>query len=75
MDSEPDRKEEPMIKPCPFKDDRCDIWLDYTIMEDELSQCNELLHSNWIEIIGLYDRIDALEKYILSIGGEIPDTY
>ena len=61
-----------MIKQCPFKDDRCDIWLDYMINEDELSQCNELLHSNWIEIVELYDRIDALEKYIISIGGEIP---
>ena len=61
-----------MIKQCPFKDDRCDIWLDYDILRDELSLCNELLHSNWIEIVGLYDRIDALERYILSIGGEIP---
>ena len=39
-----------MFNQCPFKDDRCDIWLDYIIMEDELSQCNELLHSNWISI-------------------------
>lgn len=64
-----------MFKQCPFKDDRCDIWLDYGIMQDELSLCNELLHSNWIEITGLYDRIDALEKYIISIGGEIPTDW
>lgn len=64
-----------MIKQCPFKDGRCDIWHDYDILRYELSQCNELLHSNWIEISGLYDRIDALEKYILSIGGDIPADY
>lgn len=64
-----------MIKQCPFKDARCDIWLEYDIMQDELSQCNELLHSNWIEITGLYDRIDALETYIVSIGGKIPVDY
>ena len=64
-----------MIKQCPFKDDHCDIWLEYDIMQDELSQCNELHHSNWIEITGLYDRIDALEKYIVSIGGKIPVDY
>ena len=64
-----------MFNQCPFKDDRCDIWLDYIIMEDELSQCNELLLSNWMEITRLYDRIDDLEKYIVSIGGEIPVDY
>ena len=64
-----------MFNQCPFKDDRCDIWLDYIIMEDEWSQYNELLHSNWMEITRLYDRIYDLEKYIVSIGGEIPVDY
>ena len=64
-----------MINKCPFKDSRCDIWLDYMIVSDALSECDELLHMNWKEITRLYDRIDALEKYIRSNGGEIPDDY
>ena len=75
MGSCPPGKEAAMVKQCPFKDDRCDFWLDYEIAKDELAQCNELLHSNWIEITGLYERVDALEKYIISIGGEIPIDY
>ena len=65
-----------MNKTCPFIEKHyCDIWLDYDITKDELELANELLHSNWIEITNLYDRIDRLEKYIKSIGGTVPTDY
>ncbi len=65
-----------MSKICPFDGKyHCDIWLDYMIDKDELEQANELLGYNWKEICHLYDRIDVLEKYIRSIGGEIPSKY
>lgn len=61
-----------MDNKCPFRNDRCEIWLDYEILRFEHSECNELLHMNWKEISRLYEKIDTLEKYIESIGGKIP---
>ena len=56
MGSLPAQKEAAMKNKCPYTQD----------------ESNELLHSNWSEIVYLLDRVRTLEKYIVSIGGKVP---
>lgn len=58
---------------CPYSHDgRCDIWIDYEVLRYAQDESNDLLHSNWNEIVYLLDRVRTLEQYIVSIGGEVP---
>ena len=67
------QKEAAMKNKCPYSHDgKCDIWIDYEVLRYAQDESNELLHSNWSEIVYLLDRVRKLEKYIVSIGGEVP---
>lgn len=67
------QKEAAMKNKCPYSHDgKCDIWVDYEVLIYAQDESNELLHSNWSEIVYLLDRVRTLEKYIVSIGGKVP---
>ena len=67
------QKEAAMKNKCPYSHDgKCDIWVDYEGLRYAQDESNELLHSNWSEIVYLLDRVRTLEKYIVSIGGKVP---
>ena len=67
------QKEAAMKNKCPYSHDgKCDIWVDYEVLRYAHDESNELLHSNWSEIVYLLDRVRTLEKYIVSIGGKVP---
>ena len=67
------QKEAAMKNKCPYSHDgKCDIWVDYEVLRCAQDESNELLHSNWSEIVYLLDRVRTLEKYIVSIGGKVP---
>ena len=67
------QKEAAMKNKCPYSHDgKCDIWIDYEVRRYSQDESNELLHSNWSEIVYLLDRVRTLEKYIVSIGGKVP---
>ena len=67
------QKEAAMKNKCPYSHDgKCDIWVDCEVLRYAQDESNELLHSNWSEIVYLLDRVRTLEKYIVSIGGKVP---
>ena len=73
MGSLPAQKGAAMKNKCPYSHDgKCDIWIDYEVLRYTQDESNELLHSNWSEIVYLLDRVRTLEKYIVSIGGKVP---
>lgn len=54
---------------CPFRESgRCNIWIDYQVLQYALQEADELISSNWKEIQRLYDRINLLEKTLLDAG-------
>lgn len=59
---------------CSFrKAGRCDIWIDYQVLQNSLQEAEELASSNWREIQWLYDRINQLEAALLEAGIAIPE--
>lgn len=50
----------------------CDVWLDYQVAKEALSEAEELSQANWNEIRHLQDRIVQLETAFRLAGLEIP---
>lgn len=59
---------------CSFREaGRCDIWIDYQVLQNSLQEAEELASSNWREIQWLYDRINQLKAALLEAGIAIPE--
>lgn len=58
---------------CPFrKGGRCEIWIDYQVLQASLQEAEELANSNWKEIQWLYARVHQLETALCDNGIAIP---
>lgn len=59
---------------CPFSErGKCDIWIEYQILQCALEKAEELAESNWTEIKRLYGRIDQLTAVLADAGIAIPE--
>lgn len=59
---------------CPFsKSGKCEIWIDYQILQYALKEAEELADANWTEIKHLYARIDQLTTVLVDAGITIPE--
>lgn len=50
-------------------------WQDYVLTHLELEECDELCHSNWIEIESLQRQVDFLKKLLEENRIVLPDDY
>ena len=74
MGCQPARKGELMKNNCPFSErGKCDIWIEYQILQCALEEAEELAESNWTEIKRLYARIDQLTAVLVDAGITIPE--
>lgn len=61
---------------CPFQhSNRCDIWVDYQVLQCTVVEAEELAAANWSEIQHLYDYIDRLKSALRDAGIQIPLEY
>lgn len=74
MGCQPSRKGELMKDNCPFSENgKCEIWIDYQILQYALEEAEELADANWTEIKRLYARIDQLTAVLVDAGIAIPE--
>lgn len=74
MGCQPAGKGELMKDNCPFSESgKCEIWIDYQILQYALEEAEELADANWTEIKRLYARIDQLTAVLVDAGIDIPE--
>ena len=74
MGCQPAGKGELMKDNCPFSESgKCEIWIDYQILQYALEEAEELADANWTEIKRLYARIDQLTAVLVDAGIAIPE--
>ena len=59
---------------CPFSESgKCEIWIEYQILQCALEEAEELAGTNWTEIKRLSARIDQLTAVLVDAGITIPE--